>query len=352
MNIIERIYTAVEANPHLEQFSGIVFVAQGDKELHFKAVGFAHRAHKILNTKETRFGTASVTKMFTAVSILQLIQKKKISLDTKVVNYLDLRNTRISQGVKVNHLLTHMSGIADYFDDHSNTVDDFAKVWQRKPNYTINTPGDLLSLFVRKKANFIPGSKFRYCNAGYVLLGLVIEKATHYSYFDYVRKNVFRRANMADADFVAFDDVHKNVAEGYAPKKDSAGKVIGWKKDIYTVPYRGCSDGGAFAAADDILQFMRALRLGNLLTKKLTREILTPRVNTQDGWSYGYGMWFQLDKDRVVRYGHGGEDPGVSCRVYYYPSQDIDVIILGNQNLCAAPIMEGIHKAVVEVDSC
>lgn len=346
MDIIERLYTAIETGTHTEGFSGVVLASRADKELYFKALGFAHRAHKILNTRNTRFATASATKMFTAVAVLQHIQEKRISLDTKVVDYLALKKTRISKDIMVSHLLSHTSGMGDYFDD--NEPDAYEKLWQNIPNYRVRNLADLLPLFIDKPPIFSPGEKFQYCDAGYILLGLIIEKASGMSYFDYVRQNIFERAGMKDSNFLSLVEINAETAEGYIPIKTTTGKITGWKKNIYAVPVLGASDGGAFITADDGRRFMHALRRKKLLGESMTEEVLIPRIDDSGGWKYGYGMWFYTDgKNGIIRYGHSGEDPGASCRIYYYPSADIDIILLGNKSLCAGAMMEKINEAIV-----
>lgn len=348
MNIIERLYTAIEANPHIEDFSGVILVKQGGKELYFKVSGYANRAHDIFNKKETQFGTASGTKMFTAVAVLQLIQNGKISFDTRVNDHLRLKHTKIPEDVSVFHLLTHTSGIDDYFDEAAEETASYAKVWQKTPNYSIKNLTDMLPLFVNKPSRFAAGKEFRYSNAGYILLGLVIEKASGISYFDYVKENVFIRVQMSDAAFFSLEHINRNVAEGYIPIENSAGKIVAWKRNIYTIPFRGASDGGAFVTAQDCTKFMANLRSGVLLSDNLTKDALVPKVTDTGDWKYGYGLWFQMEQESIIRYGHAGEDPGVSCRIYYYPSLDIDLVVLSNHSAGAGPMMDCLHRKIME----
>ena len=349
MDITERLYSAIEASPALGDFSGIILVKQAGKEIYVKTAGFSDLTNQIANTTQTRFATASVTKMFTAVAILQLIQNGKLSFDTRVIDYLRLRKTSIDENILVSHLLTHTSGMGDYFNDAE--PDAYEKLWEKIPNYSMRKLEHILPLFINKSPVFKPTSKFMYCDAGYILLGLIIEKASGISYFDWVCQKIFKRAGMADSDFLSLEQSNANTAEGYIPLKDASGEVVGWKKNIYAVPVNGASDGGAFMTAEDGYRFMYALRMKKLLNDEFTREILLPRVNDDDDWKYGYGIWFQVDKGgKIKRYGHSGEDPGVSCRVYYYPAFDVDITILGNRSLCAGSIMDRIDKAITKAN--
>ena len=238
--------------------------------------------------------------------------------------------------------------MGDYFND--DMPDAYEKVWKDIPNYSIRKLEDILPLFINSPPVFPPGEKFMYCDAGYILLGMIVEKASGISYFVRVRQNVFQRAGMENSDFLSLDLINPNIADGYIPVKDASGKVVDWKKNIYAVPVCGASDGGAFITAEDAWKFMSGLRGKKLLSEDLTNEIFTPRVDDTEGWKYGYGMWFETDKGQsIIRYGHSGEDPGVSCRLYYYPAACVDVAILGNRSFCAGSVMERINNTITEM---
>ncbi len=333
------------------EFSGVVLVKQGEEDLFANAYGYASMKWKIVNTIDTIFPHASVTKMFTAVAALQVVEEGMLSLESKVQNILKLNVSNVPSNVTLHHLLTHTSGIADYFDEYDDDVDGYAELWNRNPNYAFKNLSDFLALFAGKDPLFNAGNDFRYCNAGYVLIGLMIEKATGIDYFEYVKRNVFIRAGMEKAGFIPFDAVRDNVAEGHQPIKNKEGRAVGWKKNVYSLPVRGSSDGGAYSTARDLVRFLRSLREGQLLSGELTTRILQPQGPIQEDpngdWAYGYGLAFLFDKGEVVRYGHGGDDPGVSAKVFYYPGYDIDVVILGNQSHCADPVAAKIHQMIV-----
>ncbi len=356
MDLLRTIDSLVDKQAKDGGFSGVVLLHGQEGEIYVRAVGLAHRGHDVANAPDTHFGIASVTKMITAVATLQLIETGRIGFDTRAVEYLGLSDAQISPDVTVYHLLTHTSGMATYFDDTGDESANYEKIWQETANYSIRNLSDFLPLFAHSPPISQPGGGFRYCDAGYIVLGLVIERASDLSYFEYVKENVFEAAGMHGSGFLALDGIDENVAEGYIPIKDSDDTAIGWKKNIYAIPAFSASDGGAFCTAGDMARFLKALREGALLSESMTREVLTPRVDdqvTEDGtWKYGYGMWFLVDKQgSMVRYGHSGEDPGVSCRVYHYPGQGIDMIILGNQSYCAGTLSPAIHDAIIRGQS-
>jgi CubicO group peptidase (beta-lactamase class C family) len=181
---------------------------------------------------------------------------------------------------------------------------------------------------------------------------LMIEKATNLSYFDYIRQNIFAQAGMTQSDFPDLDDVHPNVAEGYVPIRDENGAIIRWRKNIYSTTAGGAADGGSTSTLDDLIRFSRALRTGRLCSKESVKSMLTPKVDAGDegnNWMYDFGCFLLLDEDsQVIRWGHTGEEDGVSCRLEYYPAHKLDVVVLGNQSSCAGGVLSDIHELIME----
>jgi CubicO group peptidase (beta-lactamase class C family) len=333
-----------------DKFSGVVLVTQGDLHLYAGTYGYANRSWKIRNTLETRFDTASITKLFTSVATLQLIDQKLLTFDTRVIDLLGLDGTNISKEVTIFHLLTHTSGIGD--DAEEENGESYEDLWKTKPNYAVTTTADFLPQFVFKSPNFPPGQGCRYCNCGYVLLGLAIEKVSEMEYRDYIRKNIFAKAGMAHSDFLRLDRVNENVAEGSDPIRDETETIIGWKKNIYSFPPIGSPDSGAYVTAGDLDRFLRAVKGGELLSPQLTEAFLTPQVHyrAMDGWDkkYGYGLWFYVDKaGQVVCYQKEGINAGVSGIIRHFPKDDISVVILSNMEDGVWEPIWTVHKMIV-----
>jgi CubicO group peptidase (beta-lactamase class C family) len=355
MTFAEQLDQIIANKSREEQFSGVVLVKRGESDLFRAAYGYANRSWTIENRVDTRFRIASVSKMFTAVAILQLIEANKLSLDASVVDCLGLEHTTIPREATVEHMLTMTSGIADWFEESGDWDETWAALCREHPIYLFRSNEDYLPLFANKTPNFPVGQRHQYNGAGYILLGLLIEKISGLPYFDYIRQHVFEKAQMTRSDFVSLDDITEEVAEGYIPvEKDD--RIIGWKKNIYSTTPEAAADGGATSTVDDLTRFSRALREGNLLSENFTREMLTPKVLERAEksrgytWKYGYANFFLLDdSDEVVRWGHTGEEDGVSCRLYYYPKQNLDVVILGNQSGCAGSLAWEVHDLIVKL---
>jgi CubicO group peptidase (beta-lactamase class C family) len=314
-------------------FSGVVLITQGSSQLFAGAYGYASRSWKVPNTLTTRFNTASVTKLFTAIATLQLIDRGELAFDTPVIDSLGLQDTAIPREVNVFHLLTHTSGIADDADEESG--EDYADIWKTRPNCAVTETADFLPQFAYKPPNFPPGQGCRYCNCGYVLLGLLIEKASGLSYRDYVRQQIFAPAEMLHSDFLRLDLTYEDVAEGCDPLRDADGTIVAWKKNIYSFPPIGSPDGGAYVTATDLDGFLRKVKAGTLLSPQSTAAFFTPQVlhHTQEDWKhmYGYGMEFAVaGAGKVLFAQKEGIYDGASAVIRHYPDQDINVVLLAN----------------------
>jgi CubicO group peptidase (beta-lactamase class C family) len=338
------------ARAQQDQFSGVVRITQGEAEIWSGAYGLASRAWSIPNTLATRFDTASITKLFTAVAALQLVDRGQLALDTRVMPQLGLSGTAISPDVTVYHLLTHTSGIADDAEEENGEL--YEDVWKTRANYWVRETRDFLPQFAYKAPNFPPGHGCRYCNVSYIVLGLLIEQASGLPYRDYVRQHIFAPASMAQSDFFALDRVEPNVAEGADPLRDEGGTVTGWKRNLYSFPPIGSPDSGAHVTAADLDRFLRCVQASQLLSPALTQAFFTPQVHyrAHDGWDqwYGYGLWFHLDPaGRVVCYQKEGTNTGVSGMIRHYPAQDLTVVILSNMEDGAWEPMREIHRLIM-----
>jgi CubicO group peptidase (beta-lactamase class C family) len=346
MGAVEGLLRELEA---ADELSGVVGVTQGDQELLLGAFGYASRTWSIPATVETRFDTASITKLFTAVATLQLVEHGEFTLATPIIEYLGLEETGISLAVTPYHLLTHTSGIADDADEEAG--ERYEDVFLERPNYSVIETADYLPQFVGKPPNFAPGEGCRYCNVGYVLLGLMIERATGSTYREYVAEHVFTRAGMNRSGFFRMDVVEPDVAEGVEAIEVDDGGVVGWRRSIYSYPPIGGPDGGAHVTVGDLLCFHRAVAEGRLLGPALTAELLSPKARhgaRGDGSHLmGFGFEFETDADGAVRcYWKEGVNVGVSGMLRHYPMSDITCAVLAvGENAAWRPI-EAIDEAL------
>jgi CubicO group peptidase (beta-lactamase class C family) len=306
------------------------------------AYGWASRAWRIPPTMATRFDTASITKLFTAVATLQQVEAGAFTLDTRAIPYLGLTGTSISPDATVRHLLTHSSGIGDDADEEAG--ESYEEVFRTRPNYSVRETIDLVPQFADKPANFAPGAGVRYCNCAFVLLGLMIERATGTPYRDVVRARVFAPAGMRDSDFLWMDRVHENFAEGTDPVDG------GWKRNIYSYPPIGSPDGGAHVTAPDLARFAAALGEGRLLSRALTDAMLAPQVQSrepEDGASWwGYGPSMRVVEGRVAFWQKEGANAGVSALLRHDPGRNLTLVVLANQADVAWPVVRMVQARI------
>jgi CubicO group peptidase (beta-lactamase class C family) len=333
-----------------DAFSGAVRVTRGEDEVFAGAYGWASRAWRVPNTLDTRFDTASITKLFTAAATLQQVDAGAFSLDESVTAYLGLEGTRISPAVTPRHLLTHTSGIGDDADEEAG--EDYADLFRDKPNYAIRETADFLPQFIHREPNFAPGEGCRYNNVGYVLLGLMIERAVGRPYRDVVAADVFARAGMSGAGFPSMDVVSEGVAEGADPIRAADGAITGWRRNIYSYPPIGSPDGGAVVTVADLHRFVRGLLDGVLLSPPSTALMLASHVDyrVRDGHTirFGMGPWFHLlPGGEVLFFEKEGINAGTSGFVRHYPGRDLTVAVLSNTEDGAWEPRNLLHEAVM-----
>ncbi|MBN0038867.1 beta-lactamase family protein [Cellulosimicrobium cellulans] len=321
-----------------DTFSGVVRIERDGDPLFERAYGVASRRWGAPVRTSTRFDVASVTKLFTAVAVLQQVGEGRLGLEDRIHDHVDLVGTTIPREVTIRHLLTHTSGIADDADEEAG--ESYEALWVDRPSYSVTRTADFLPGFVHKEPNFPPGEGCRYCNVGFVLAGLALEKVTGTTYREYVREHVFARAGMDRSGFFRMDEAEPDVAEGWEPVRDGSddGPVTGWRQNIYSYPPVGSPDGGAHVTARDLARFWAAVRGGELLPPDLTRTFLTPQVEHDDGDTgetdekdapeaeraagvhYGFGLEFELLADGSVRSAYkDGINTGASAILRHYP---------------------------------
>lgn len=318
-------------------FSGAMMVQDGNGLTSTASFGYANRSDRLKNNADTRFGIASGCKLFTAIAICQLVEEGKITFDTKLRDCLDLEFPSFSEDITIHHLLTHTSGIPDYFDEE--VMEDFEELWIKRPMYHIRSLKDFLPMFQNEKMKSTPGQSFHYNNAGYILLGLIVEQASQMEFSEYVQEHIFKGTGMTNSGYFSFDALPPNTALGYIGLPDGT-----WKTNIYSLPVKGGSDGGAYVTAGDMTKLWKALFVQKLLTEDTLEKLLTPHVQVNETGSYGYGVWIKKKDDQVLKYHVMGYDPGVSFHSGYYPATQTITVVCSNKSKGAFDIMSAIEE--------
>ena len=319
-----------------QDFAGMVLIRDGNRTVFQAATGLATQRWGVRNDVDTRFDTASITKLFTSVAVLQQVGKGNLDLETSIHHYVDLEETAIGIDVTLLHLLTHTSGIADDADEEDG--ENYDDLWRETPNYSVIETRDFLPQFVNKPPLNAPGVDCRYNNAGYILAGLALEKVTGVAFRQYVFDEVFTKSGMHDSGFYDRRDVAPRVAEGWDLVDGT------WVQNIYSYPSIGSPDGGAHATAADLVTFLQALRNGELLNQEFTDEFFSPQVEHDEATWYGFGLEFDMHEDGTVRsYYKDGINPGASGIVRHYLDDGLDVVVLSNSE-------EGAWEVIQQID--
>jgi CubicO group peptidase (beta-lactamase class C family) len=251
-----------------------------------------------------------MNKMFTAVATLQLVERGKLSLDDTIGKILpDYPNANVASKVKVRHLLSHTGGTGDIFGPEFEA---------HRPE--LKTLQDYVKLYGARDLQFEPGSKWEYSNYGFVLLGVLIEKISGKSYYDFVAENIYRTAGMTSSGSEPESVAVANRSKGYM--RDRFDIV----SNEPTLPWRGTSAGGGYTTAADLMKFASALMSNKLLKAGTLAEATRPQFTTGD-----YGFGFQVGPpDEVRTYGHGGGANGMNAILRVYPESGQSVIVLCN----------------------
>lgn len=305
-----------------DRFSGAVLVAKNGTAVFEQAAGLADRTRKIPNTLDTRFRIGSMNKMFTAVAVLQLVQAGKVRLADPFGRYLsDYPNKSLASKVTVAQLLSHTGGTGDFF----GPIYD-------KHRLQLRTLHDYEALYGERGAAS-PIGKFEYSNYGYVLLGLVIERVTGQSYYEYVREHVYAPAGMTSTGSEPESDPVARRSVGYM--KDRHGT---WVANTHTLPYRGTSAGGGYSTVGDMLRFVNALQSYKLLSPYYTRLVTAPKVAMGLNGAYAYGFGSAIMNGKYC-FGHNGGAPGMNGDLEICPSDGYVVVVLSNLSPPAAQVV-------------
>jgi CubicO group peptidase (beta-lactamase class C family) len=322
--------------PDLDGFSGVISIRRDDEVVGEWAVGLADRTAGVANTPGTRFGLASGTKTFTAITVLSLVADGLLSLDDAARALLGDDLPLIADDVTIDHLLTHTSGIGDYLDEEVDALAPLSIPAQRLDSTPAYLP--MLEGFPTK---FAAGERFSYCNGGYVVLAVLAERAAGAPFARLVADRVFAPAGMTSSGFPRSDLLPTGTATGY---KDDG------RTNVFELPVVGSGDGGAHSTVADLHRFWRALRAGRILPQELVPLALEPTTaEADDGMGYGRGVWLD-DGDLVM----AGGDHGVTAVSRHDPATGITVSGLANIEVRTfartREVMQGIRERVGSAD--
>lgn len=313
--LIDRTRRLLERMTLADRFAGDVLIAKDGRAIFAQGYGLADREQRIPNTLYTRFGMASVAKMFTAVATLQLVEAGKIKLDDPVGKYLtDYPNQEVASKVTIRELLNHTGGTGDIFGPEFG-----AHVSE------LHTHEDYIRLFGSRPPRFEPGSRFEYSNYGYVILGAVIDRVSGQRYYGYVRNHVYIPAGMTSTAMPEPEDKPvPDLSLGYTKRGEKT-----WHTDRAAAQARGTASGGGYTTVGDLLRFANALQDNKLLDARDTELLQAGDIATPTGIHYSYGFEVKTWND-LRCFGKAGGGPGTDDNFNICPGAGYVVAILAN----------------------
>lgn len=324
-------------------FSGSVLVAKNEDIIFEEAYGEADREAKVPNTIDTKFGIGSVTKQFTAMLIMQLVEQNKIKLSDTIGKHLPYLPKDKANHITIHQLLAHTSGLPHY--DGLQGIGISLKEF----GATYYTPKALAELIGRTNLLYKPGTSFTYSSLGYDLIGAILENVSGQSFAELIENSIAKPLGLKNTGFGTNDFVAKELAKGY-----SYQEVYGWEwlssehgGKITIAPFRdqstACAAGGMHSTVRDLFIWSKAVKSHQLLSPELTKLMLTPNKN-----GYGYG-WVRnwddiIEKNINARLiGHGGALAGNSAFIGIYDDGTTIIYLSNRRNLKAEEILHQIH---------
>jgi CubicO group peptidase (beta-lactamase class C family) len=325
-NTAQTIDKYLAARTELGRFSGAVLVARGDEIILRKGYGFADVEKKLPFTPETKQMAASISKMFTAMSVLKLGEQGKLKLDDPICSYFE-NCPDAWKPVTIDNLIRHVSGIPDYEEKLDMGSEKYFEFMTGE-----NTSARIVEDAKTLPLDFAPGEQFKYSNTGYIVLGFIVEKVSKLSLGRFVRKSLLKPAGMKSSGFIDIKHPPKDLAFGYTHGD------IGWEKAVGGFPLTGgllkkeprltlsspAGDGGLYSTVDDLFRWSRVMDGKAPVSPGTVSRVFTPGKG-----AYGDG-WFIYDEFNRRKYRHNGVLPGHVSEFIKFPDDHLTIIILSN----------------------
>jgi CubicO group peptidase (beta-lactamase class C family) len=302
------------------KLSGSILVAKDGVTVASKSAGIANKTTGAPNRLDTKFNLGSLNKMFTAVAIAQLAEAGRLKFDDTIGKHLpDYPNRDVAEKVTIHQLLTHTSGLGNY------SVETF-KAQREK----LTTVAAYLPLFVSEPLVSAPGEKFQYSNAGYLVLGAIIEKISGQDYYSYVREHIYKPAGMTNTGFYEPGKEIPDLAIGYTRMGPDGKPGDAVKENTNRLEVRGGPAGGGYSTVEDLLKFQVALSSFKLLNREFTGIVTTGKVEAGGPiGKYAYGFGDKIFEGKHI-VGHNGGWPGVAANFEMFPELGYTAIVLLN----------------------
>lgn len=318
-------------------FSGVIRIDRSGRTELERAYGMADRAHRVPNMPQTQFAIASGCKGFTALTVMSLVEAGHVRLDATARSFLGADLPEVDPRVTLEHLLAHRSGVGDYVDeDEDGEITDYVL---EVPVHALATTEGYLPALAGRATKFAPGERFSYCNSGFVILALIVERVTGRTFHDVVEELVCRPAGLTDTSYLRSDELPGRAARGYLA-------VDGLRTNVLHLPVRGSGDGGLYSTLADLHRFWDAVGSGRIVSEATLAQMLLPRseVPTEQA-RYGLGFWLHESGSAVHLDGY---DAGVSFRSVHDPSAKLTWTVISNSNAGGWPVVRHLTEQLTQ----
>lgn len=316
-------HKALDQLVHSLDFSGCLTVVDGKEKIFDECRGLAERNFDTPIDHQTRFHIGSMDKMFTGVAIAQLVEAGKLSWHDTLAKWVpEYPDHATAKTITVWQLLHHTAGLGDIF---------VPELFRNRKKFV--NPADYLGLIARQPLVGKPGKAWNYSNAGYVLLGRIIENASGENYFEYIQRHIFAPAGMTASGFDSQEDITPHLATGYY--HDGLFSTV-WKANWMTLPFKGSPAGGGYSNNTDLLRFAKALTDGKLVDRKTLKEMFAHEVPAGPG-GYAAGFGDRLSHGRHIR-GHAGGAPGMNADLAIVWGTKAAVAVTSNEGNTSTPM--------------
>ena len=300
---IDSLFNVLDIN---NEYMGTISVFKDKKEIYSRSIGYSDINNNILSNESTRYRIGSISKIFTAVLIMQLVEEKKLNLNDKLSQYFP--DIKLSNEITIEQLLTHRSGIYNYTD-----IKDYES-WMEKPL----SQKELISKINKNKRRFKPNKKFEYSNSNYFLLSLIIEQIENGRFNKILEKKILIPYNL-NQTYCCTNEENNNVAKSYYNINNK------WKEATNTNLRTAAGAGGIISTAKEINKFFNLL-FNNKIISKESLDLMTYNLKTSN---YGFGI-FEYDFFNSSGYGHNGRIDGFISTACYFLEEEISVTYLNN----------------------
>ena len=291
-----------------------VIVIKNGRVLFKKAYGLRNAEDRAKSTTQTNYRLASCTKQFTAMAVMILAERKQLSYNSRLTDFFPTFPVYGKQ-ITVRHLLNHTSGLIAYED-----------VMPESTTIPLTDDNVLRLMEQQDHTHFPPGSQFRYSNSGYVLLGLIVQKASGMSFPDFLRQNIFVPLHMDHTVLYRRDD-HSDLRQAYGYTQQ--GDTFIRTDESLTSSTLG--DGRVYSSVEDLYKWDQALYRKRLVSIRTLKQAFTPGVAVDNTSGYGFG-WFIEDRHGMRLVWHSGNTIGFTAHIQRSPEKRFTIIVLTNRN--------------------